>query len=293
MVPHPDSILYGGYQLLLNDPAMARRDLEMHVTDETGFDFFRHVQSAIELRPCAGGMYELREWCADGASDAHELVRLPEGEWEKHAVFALEAHPQGSHRLGGERPAGLVLPRHEVMKTCFHYIGYIDGSDPRFAWTGLHRLHIVWPLYECVHSGIYLDLARPDAPEVLNPDAFDAAWYNSDMSEVDALAFEETPCQTAALGDVEAYGLGDYPPAHLGLCGIPLWLQSADVPVCPRTGETMRFVCGIGSDKIPAMPGREATSLGVTATHMSFGDGGTLYVFYHPGSKVMFLQAQW
>lgn len=162
----------------------------------------------------------------------------------KSIRFYLTKKKTGPHKLGGDKPAGLVLPSSEDMRTPFQYLGTIDGSDPHFQWLGIPKLDLVYPLYEC-NFGIFLDYSDPQQPQILNPETFSDDWDTGEIPE--GIQFTEVHFEskdhTERLTAAQFEEFDDYL-----ICGVPLWYQMPEVPCCPKTGDVMRFVCTINSD---------------------------------------------
>lgn len=76
------------------------------------------------------------------------------------------------------------------------------------------------------------------------------------------------------------------------LCGVPLWLQAPEIPVCPRSGKVMQFVVAIQSDSEHIIVEPTGTKNLPFGNYLIFGDEGILYVFYQPESKVLFAVSQ-
>ena len=75
-------------------------------------------------------------------------------------------------------------------------------------------------------------------------------------------------------------------------CGVPLWYQYPELPKCPKTGELMKFVCSISSTRRINIIKKGIFGDKITEKFLMFGDMGTLYVFFHPISKIAYLTIQ-
>jgi len=76
------------------------------------------------------------------------------------------------------------------------------------------------------------------------------------------------------------------------ICGVPMWYQAPDIPICPKTGEVMQFVCTINSDSSIDLKDKSGIENLPFGDYLIFGDYGNLFVFFHPDSKVMYLNIQ-
>lgn len=77
---------------------------------------------------------------------------------------------------------------------------------------------------------------------------------------------------------------------EIGFSGIPNWIQFSDIPRCPKTQKTMRFLCQVQSnDKITTNKTNIKPVNEWYKKHfesMNFWGDGDLYVFFEPESKI-------
>lgn len=88
------------------------------------------------------------------------------------------------------------------------------------------------------------------------------------------------PCQVKLHKSDERWHLQDWAVANARqnlnrIGGLPSWIQSADIPICPITGQKMRFLMQLDSN-IKSIGGSE----------VYFGSGGICYVFWCDDSRV-------
>ena len=285
--------LLGGSGELLKNPRNLHAYVSIYAVDDRGFEFFRNVQSAVELRPRPDGCFDAFESSENyEGNDAVERIarkiRLPSGQWKENRVFYLRRSERGPHVLGGPAPANLQIPKHKRLKTSFQYIGSISGKDPELSWIGRSHLHIVYPVFEC-NFGINIDWKLPDRPRVVDPVTFSRAWWDKDQSGWEKVEFDRSRFVVSRTLSAGTYEKDD----TLILCGVPLWLQGPFLPKCPETGQFMRFVCQIQSTARVRVPrDKQGKNLPFGSDSLNFGDGGNLYVFYHPRSKIMYVTIQ-
>lgn len=170
------------------------------------------------------------------------------------------------------------------MKTAFQYIGVLDGSDPPFRWLRVDCLPLVYPSYEYI-SGVFLDCTDPLRPNVLNAGDFDGLQDEPGSGGMGAIEFGETRFEATPKLDARRFlEVGD-----IIQCGVPLWYDSPQYPVCPLSGEPLQFVCSINSDhSIPVV----GSSSELADPCLAFRGGGHLFVFFNPDSRVMYLTVQ-
>ena len=276
----------GGREVNFKDKEATCGFLQTQALTYRGFQFFKRAHFALELRKTSQGNISCFEHAGTQVKEVGSNVDLPDVGWEEHEVFFLVKCEQGPHTIGGEKPGDLQMPTHSNLRTHFQYIGRIDGSDPYFTWLGVPQLHIIFPVYEC-NYGIYLDWTNPFAPTILNPETFDPAW---EIRVAEGMSYEMVRYCTTQEIDIELFENGS---DDILLCGVPLWYQAPNIPICPRTGEVLKYVCTVNSDhSIKVKQHNQTESLLSCTDHLCFGDHGWLFVFYHPGSKIMHVQSQ-
>lgn len=279
---------FGGWDINFEDQEQLTRFLVTHAVDKRGFKFFNEVQGGISADISNGVIQKIYRHDSFDKELIGENIELSVSTWMEHEVFFLSKHDTGSHKIGGEKPISFEMPTCEKLKTKFQYIGSINGSDKAFRWLGIPELHIAFPIYEC-NFGIYLDYSDAFKPRVLNPETFSDAWYDTGMDGSAEVVFKETTYKVSKKFDVEEYTESD----NLLLCGVPLWYQEPAIPVCPKTGTLMRYVCTINSDSEIEVVNKEASKgLPFADECLCFGDWGHLFVFYSPESKIMHLNIQ-
>jgi hypothetical protein len=263
-----------------------------HGVDFDGFNIFRKLQAGLELQIKGNKIEKLFEHYTNQLGELwKELkgdnIELPITEWPDHKVFFLKKSREGNHVLGGEKPKELFIPDDELLETLFQYIGAIDCTDPLFSWIGIPKLYLVYPLYEC-NSGIFLDYNDPCKPKILNPETFSVDWYDPDMEEIGNIEFVENKYTLTKNIDEQKFYNDD-----LLICGVPLWYQAPEIPICPQTQEYMKFVCTINSDLSIKIINKENHGKIPFRDYLIFGDHGHLFVFFHPVSRILHLSAQW
>lgn len=111
------------------------------------------------------------------------------------------------------------------------------------------------------------------------------AWNSEGNDGTAQAAFSEIKYKSTAEVDVQLLK-DEFGDTHI--CGVPLWYQAPDIPVCPKTREVMRYVTTIRSKARNQLIEGQSTF----GEYLTFMDMGFLYVFWEPTSKVMYLVAQ-
>jgi hypothetical protein len=277
-----------GWEIDFDNPDELKKILLTQGIDKNGFEFFKSVQTATEIFINNNSIVKVKKY-SDSATESEKVkARLPLTDWIDRELFFFAKDQNGKNKIGGDCPPDFKLPNHEKLKTPFVFIGTIDTTDNRFDWINLPRLDIAYPIYEC-NFGVFLDYSNPYKPEIINPDTFDDSWFEDSIKGIEKVKFKEQKYSVKTQIDTNDYENNQ---DNNLLCGVPLWLQSPDIPICPKTGEVMRFVCTINSDSSIDIKDKNGIENLPFGDYLIFGDHGNLFVFFHPDSKVMYLNIQ-
>jgi hypothetical protein len=277
-----------GWEIDFQNPDEFKKILLTQGIDKKGFEFFKSVQTATEIEIKNDTIVKVIKHSDNETETEKVNIKLPLTDWTDREIFFLAKDQGGKHKIGGACPADFKLPYHDRLKTPFIFIGSIDTTDKNFNWIDIPRLDIAFPVYEC-NFGIFLDYTNPEAPVIINPDTFHDSWYDSTVKGLDKVIFKEQKYSVKNLEDSADYY---YILESNLLCGVPLWIQAPEIPVCPKSGELMRFVCTINSDSSITIVDKTGNESLQFSDYLIFGDYGLLYVFYQPDSKVLYLKIQ-
>lgn len=191
--------------------------------------------------------------------------------------FLEEDH--GFHWLGGDVPTDFKLPESNGLMP-FQYLGYVSHMDKTFAYLPF-GLHLTFPIYLDIYERLYIDYSNPSAPTLINADIVDdATCAYDDIGKESVVVFEKKFFHPVSGGDYS-----------FGHTGSPNWFQEPEIPLCPKTGKEMKFVCQLGSS--PSLPNTKYTNVKTTEGYeqeyfdkMNFWGDGDLFVFFEPESKV-------
>lgn len=190
-----------------------------------------------------------------------------------NVLYKLLEDANGVHHLGGEVPAGFTMPEAKLAVP-FQYLGRLNNTDA-FAWLPF-PLHLVCPIY-LNFDKLFLDYSNPQHPVLINREEMEDAGtsYDDDLNTESEIVFAEKRFHTA-------------PSDWYGIAGVPKWIQYAEIPICPKNGKPMRFVCQLDGN------GVKASRSNVTPhdewyrryyEELNFWGDGELYVFFEPESK--------
>ena len=195
--------------------------------------------------------------------------------------FELVRDENGKHQIGGKVPEEFKIPENEFIAN-FQYLGYIDSLDPLFSWLPF-KVNLIHPIYTDEYF-VYLDYSNPDSPTIIKP--LDTASSTSAFDEIDKnsiIIFESIKVSAEEKSEIDEF-------KSIGLCGEPEWLQGAENPICPKSGNAMRFLCQLGS-----FGDIKATFSNVEPTdgmeeyfeNLNFWCDGNIYIYIEPTSKTV------
>jgi hypothetical protein len=196
--------------------------------------------------------------------------------------YELVRDAQGLHRVGGAIPEDFVVPENDFLGG-FQYLGYIDHTDQLFAWLPF-RVNLICPIYLNIDA-VYLDYTDPSRPSIILPqDPAAVSTEYDDLKSDSVIVFESVQVGAQPSAEIDEWNC-------IGLAGTPEWLQEAAVPVCPKSGRPMRFLCQLMSfGEVKTAYTNVQAEKGYLQQYfetLNFWGDGSLYVFVEPESKVV------
>lgn len=271
-----ESIYLGGWEVDFNNKEELRDFIIQHRLNKEGFDVFTAIQSGLEIITENGKIVEILNQLGDEKVSGPLELSIPES--ESHKLFWLRPSSSGQHQLGGKIPNNLKIVTDDSFRP--YYLGHLNCKDEYFSWLGLGKLHLFYPLY-FYSDPTFIDYTDELKPELLNEG--NKSEYRPEK-HLSSLKFDAT--EDVTIAEVE----NESNPIHQ--CGVPLWHQYPELPKCPKTGELMKFVCSIASTRRINIMKKGIFGSKKTDEFLMFGDMGTLYVFFHPTSKIAYLTTQ-
>lgn len=197
---------------------------------------------------------------------------------QPHQIFQIiKSRPSHSY-LGGEIPEGFTIPKFE-FNAPFQYLGKFSKTDDAFSWLPFD-LHLVAPIYLNFHS-LFIDYSDPLSPKVLDVDDLKETDNSYDDLKPDSeIVYEKTYFITQKSRD---FGY------NLGHTGVPSWIQYPEIPSCPKSKKTMRFLCQLTSNSVKTKRTNvnpEDEWYKQYFEDMNFWGDGDLFIFFDPESKV-------
>jgi hypothetical protein len=198
---------------------------------------------------------------------------------QPHQIFELNRTAQSKSFLGGEAPPEFTIPTFE-FNAPFQYLGKFSKDDEPFAWLPFD-IHLVAPIYLNFEK-LFVNYSDPMNPKVIN---------EQELSETDNSYDDLKPNSEIVYKKTYIAGQksNDYSNGT-GHTGVPSWIQYPDIPTCPKSKRTMRFLCQLTSDVVDT----ERTNVQPEDewykqyfNNMNFWGDGDLYIFFDPESKVV------
>lgn len=200
--------------------------------------------------------------------------------------YEIVRDENGKHQIGGEIPKDFMIPENEFLAG-FQYLGFIDNSDPLFSWLPF-KVNLIHPIYTDEYF-VFLDYTNPYSPTIIEPTATGSS--TSAFEEIDKnskIIWEAVKVRMEVNEEIDEFEC-------IGVCGEPSWLQEAEIPVCPKSGKPMRFLCQLGSfSEIRSTFSNVVPTPGMAKyfEELNFWCDGNLYVFIEPISKTMCYKIQ-
>ncbi|ERM81035.1 hypothetical protein P872_11665 [Rhodonellum psychrophilum GCM71 = DSM 17998] len=271
-----ENIHLGGWEVNFNDNEELEHFILQHRLSKKDFDVFTKIQSGLEMITENGRIIEVLNQPGNERVSGPLEFKIPKSEANK--LFWLKHSTDGNHLLGGFPPKNLKILCDATFKPFF--IGSIDCTDDEFNWLGMNRFPIFYPL-DFYSESVYIDYALEDRPEIVKEGIkveFEPKIFLSQLK------YEVS--ENVKIEELE----NELNPIHQ--CGVPLWYQYPELPRCPKTGDLMKFVCSISSDRNIQILKKGIWGLKKTDEFLKFGDMGTLYVFFNPKSRIAFKTIQ-
>jgi hypothetical protein len=271
------SVFLAGWEVHLNGDQQCENFIATQLTDkatveilDNGIELVFENEKLIKAYDYEAGTRKDRELRADE-------IGLEYKEMEENRILQLVEDLNGPHQLGGEIPDEFQLPENNCVVP-FQYLGFIDNHDRNFDWLP-YKVHLTCPIYLNI-GNVFLDYSNPIRPSIINRDDVEKAdtSYHDDLNQNSEIVFDE---MKFSFCDSEGF-------PGTGHSGIPNWIQYPDIPMCPKTGKRMRFLCqlngGVNAKRTNVEPKDEWYRH--YYEELNFWGDGDLFVFFEPSSKV-------
>ncbi|HUH74441.1 MAG TPA: hypothetical protein VLZ75_08525 [Chitinophagales bacterium] len=200
-------------------------------------------------------------------------------DFKTNHLYALIESNIGINYLGGETPSDFKIPENKCPGS-FQYLGMLSNKDQAFDWLPFD-LHLICPIYLDIDK-VWIDYNDPLNPIILNKEEIDNTGSAYDELKNDSFViFEQKNFNTIKVAE---RSLG------FGVTGVPNWIQYPDIPMCPISKKTMKFLCQLGDyvdvkvSKTNVHP--EDDWYKQYFEEMNFWSDGDLFVFFEPETKI-------
>jgi hypothetical protein len=277
-----------GYEVKLNGDDQCRRFFKTQAISE---ELVQTSVDALELVFEEGKLTQKFFW-SYGDRDEVELTLEEKGmayiPVVPHDFYIFKTSDTGSSYLGGDLPTNFKLPKFEERPS-LQFLGTLSSETVGLEWLPFD-LHLAVPIYGNFYR-LFMDYSDPLNPKVWNPEEYLETGYEDEWVKHDTkLIFEQKFMETEKMAEMpEIHQGSSASPGHLG---IPQWIQGPDIPDCPKTNKTMKFVAqfSYGLDVKLAKTNLDLPTEGYYAdllNRMNFWSDGDLYIFMNPESKMV------
>lgn len=269
-----------GWSVEFNGDEQCQKFLETQVIDK---ETANSISSSIDLVFKNSKLVKAYD-NDDGFKTERELNESEIGfefqELKPNSIFNIRQIPKSESYLGGEIPDEFSIPEFE-FNAPFQYLGKFSKSDEAFSWLPFD-LHLAAPIY-LNFDKLYLDYADPLNPKVINVEELRKT-NNSfdDLKPNSEIVYEQVFIKTEKSNNF----------GGLGHTGVPNWIQHPDIPTCPKSKKTMKFLCQLSYDGLDVKTKRTNVKLKNEWDEqyfekLNFWGDGDLFIFFEAQSKVV------
>jgi hypothetical protein len=270
-------IYLAGWEVQLNGNQQCENFIATQITTNEMAD---HLYQGIELifeNNKLSKAYDMEEGNRRPRTLEQDEIGLSLPNFPPNQILQFLENDQGKHQLGGEIPKSFTLPAFSG-RVPFQYLGFISNLDSNFAWLPFN-FHLTCPVYLNIEN-VFLDYTDPLRPVILNREEVEATdtSFTDELDQNSEIVFQK----------VNFDFIQDPDFSMTASAGVPNWIQYPDIPMCPKSGKRMKFLCqlhgGIPAERTNVTPRKE--SYRHYFERMNFWGDGDLFVFFEPDSKV-------
>lgn len=271
------SIFLAGWEVHLNGDQQCENFIATQITNEatvktlySGIELIFENQKLIKAYDYEDGDRKDRQLKKDE-------IGLEYKKFEENKILQLVEDKAGLHQLGGEIPNEFQIPENNCVVP-FQYLGYINNQDRNFNWLPF-KVHLICPIYLNIEN-VFLDYSDLNKPTIINKEEVESTdtSYDEDLNQNSEIVFNEM--KFSFIEGKEFSEIGD--------AGIPNWIQYPAIPICPKSGNRMKFLCqlnrGVSAKRTNVEPKDEWYRN--YYEELNFWGDGDLFVFFEPTSKV-------
>jgi len=278
-----ESCYLAGWEVELDGEADCLRFIETQIVEKSTA---KNLHTYIELQFGPDKLLKNAKLFSDGEHEGsgnlvehlqinRAVGKLKHQNWKTNQPYDLLDSETGLNYLGGEIPSDFKIPENKCPGS-FQYLGKLSHKDSAFDWLPFD-LHLICPIYLDIEK-VWVDYTDPLNPQILNKEEIEntGTAYN-DLKSDSFIQFEQLKFKTTKVADY-------------GFTGVPKWMQYPEIPVCPKSQKTMKFLCQI-SDYIEIKVAKTNVQTEVDSykgyfEKMNFWGDGDLFVFFEPKTKI-------
>ncbi len=276
-----EHIYLAGWEVELNGDEQCQKFLETQVIDK---ETAHNIWSSMDLVFKDGNLIKVYTF-EEGLKSEKELEESEASfefqELVPNQIYSLNQVAKSESYLGGETPTEFNIPKFEFTAP-FQYLGKFSKNDEAFHWLPFD-VHIAAPIY-LNFDKLFIDYSNPLQPKVLDIEQLKQTGSSFDILHSDSeIVFDKVYVTTKK--EIDFVGMGH--------TGVPNWIQYPDIPTCPKSSKTMKFLCQLKYDGVD-----DIKTIRTTVTpenewskeefeHMNFWGDGDLFIFFEPSSKIM------
>jgi hypothetical protein len=212
-----------------------------------------------------------------------EIIGMPLPNSKEQSPSIIEFSENGWHTMGGKYPENFHEPDHNGIMPLV-YVAKISNKDPMFTWLPFD-LNVAFPIYAHV-GAMYFDYSNPEKPIIINAHEFNAEHsnYEPHISKNSIIEFE-----SAKFNFVHSNSIINEDGSCFGHAGMPSFSQTNPLPVNPKSGQLMPFVCqlfsGVKMKNCDIIVKEEYYKKDLQA--LNFWSDAWLAIYFEPDTKVM------
>ncbi len=270
-------VFLAGWEVHLNGDKQCENFIATQITNkETVETLYSGIELVFENNKLIRA-YDYQEGNRKDRELKPDEIGLEYKEFEENQILQLVEDPNGLHQLGGEIPDDFQLPENNCVVP-FQYLGFINNQDKNLSWLKF-KVNMTCPIFLNI-GNVFLDYSNPNKPTIINKEEVENSdtSYEDDLNQNSEIIFNDL--KFSFVEKEEFSGTG-----HSGL---PNWIQYPDIPMCPKSGKRMKFLCqingGVNAKRTNVAPHKE--SWRHYYEELNFWGDGDLFVFFEPTSKV-------
>ncbi|GAB5564142.1 MAG: hypothetical protein Wins2KO_12050 [Winogradskyella sp.] len=273
-----EHIYLAGWEVEFNGDEQCQKFLKTQVVDKKTAN---NVWASIDLVFKNGKLVKAYD-NEEGKRTVRELnekeIGLEFQTLKPNQIFRFVEVDTSKSYLGGDIPDEFKMPDLE-LKAPFQYLGKLSNTEEAFNWLP-SDIHLIAPLYLDIDK-VFVDYSDPLHPKILNKEELEDTESSYDEIKPNSeLIYEKVFITMEKTFDFD----------NMAFSGVPNWIQNPEIPTCPKSKKTMKFLCQLTDalnvkTKTTSISPKDDWSK-LYYERMNFWGDGDLYIFFEPESKV-------